>query len=88
VPLVTAVCLVQYNSQSFSPTGPIPEYISPKTVTNSSLYNLKTISYISSFYYLDVLITLQVFFLTFSVINTLRTGDADLRFYITTVQDG
>jgi len=23
-----------------------------------------------------------------SVINTLRTGDADLRFYITTVQDG
>jgi len=23
-----------------------------------------------------------------STINTLRTGDADLRFYITTVQDG
>jgi len=23
-----------------------------------------------------------------SVINTLRTGDADLRFYVTTVQDG
>ena len=24
----------------------------------------------------------------FTLINTLRTGDADLRFYITTVQDG
>ena len=23
-----------------------------------------------------------------NIINTLRTGDADLRFYITTVQDG
>jgi len=23
-----------------------------------------------------------------SLVNTLRTGDADLRFYITTVQDG
>jgi len=25
---------------------------------------------------------------TFEVLNTLRTGDADLRFYVTTVQDG
>jgi hypothetical protein len=27
-------------------------------------------------------------YLKFLFINTLRTGDADLRFYITTVQDG
>jgi len=25
---------------------------------------------------------------SYHLINTLRTGDADLRFYITTVQDG
>ena len=30
----------------------------------------------------------SVFLLTFRPLNTLRTGDADLRFYITTVQDG
>jgi len=31
--------------------------------------------------------TVSTYMVTF-VINTLRTGDADLRFYVTTVQDG
>ena len=29
-----------------------------------------------------------VSYMSSSAVNTLRTGDADLRFYITTVQDG
>ena len=32
--------------------------------------------------------SLGSFFLDPEDINTLRTGDADLRFYVTTVQDG
>ena len=34
------------------------------------------------------ILTLVSFVTTFFFFNTLRTGDADLRFYVTTVQDG
>ena len=44
-----------------------------------------TLIFYFNYFYFNILIILALYFHYF---NTLRTGDPDLRFYVTTVQDG
>jgi len=58
------------------------QYVQPITTTLISISYHKALLYIY-----NILLPFKTFQFIPSF-NTLRTGDADLRFYITTVQDG
>jgi len=61
--------------------------LNPSTESNLTSSS-KVVPSVQRSLYAVALYGIQSIFLKSHSVNTLRTGDADLRFYITTVQDG